>query len=127
MEMISSIKDIPSTIREYKQIGNTKLGLCCIIIAALLCYKYLLYDVIKDSRFLPYDEFWVGALILFIVYMMWLIYSKRLFFRDQWYVLFWIGGFLLITAVYPYFVYPRFIKNSLSPTAGLYGTGVSIY
>jgi hypothetical protein len=122
--MIPSIKDIPAIIREYKQIGNTKTGLICLVIAACICYKYFIYNTLKETGFWPYDELWIVVLISFIIFIAWLIYSKRLFFRDNWYVLFWLAGLLLITLSFPVYIYPRYIRESIVdlPHIALWGT-----
>ena len=100
MSWIGEIKELPTLLREYKSIWRTKLLIICITILELTIYRFSVYSEIKELNF-HYIEFWLPAIFILITYVVWLIASQRLFFRDSWKVLCWGAIYIVGVSLFP--------------------------
>lgn len=110
MSVISDIKEIPTIVDNLKDLRYSKSGLLVFVIIELIVFGSL-YKLLQGLAFY-YIEYWLCIIILMITIITWLIGTNRLFFRDKWNILYWIIGFIIMTSVFPLYIYPRFIADS---------------
>lgn len=109
MSCIGDIKELPSLLREYKNIWRTRLFIVCIIIAEIIIYRTYIYSEIKKLNF-HYMEFWLLTTFILFTYIIWLIASQRLFFRDSWKVLCWGAIYIVGVSLFPLWIYTNYLK-----------------
>lgn len=78
----------------------------------IIIYVQHIYDMFQELSFY-YIEYWSPIIFICLFLIVWLILSQRIFFRDGWKVLIWIGCWLTLTLSFPLYIYPFRIAESL--------------
>ena len=69
----------------------------------IIIYVQHIYDMFQELSFY-YIEYWSPIIFICLFLIVWLILSQRIFFRDGWKVLIWIGCWLTLTLSFPLYI-----------------------
>ncbi len=118
----SDSKNILYIVEYFNKFGQSVISVICVILLEI--YAFIHFRNIEGLE-LFYVEYWC-CLLLFIVitYAVWLIWSRRLFFRDKWRVLYWIVGYNIVLIVFPILLYPKIHLIAQIPYSRIAGTVV---
>lgn len=89
-------------------------GICALtlITCFVIIYVQQIYDKLQVLSFY-YIEYWSPIIFICLFLIVWLILTQRIFFRDGWRVLVWIGCWFALTLSFPFYIYPFHIAESL--------------
>lgn len=122
MSILTDAKDTLSLLQELQNIWRKKAFIFIIVIIEFVSYIKFAYKWIKTINFY-HIEIWLLILLILFTYIAWLIVSKRLFFRDSWRIFYWVTPYLVLSAIFPLYIYPNKIKGNINiPYINIWGS-----
>lgn len=112
VDTMNKPKDILSFFEDISIIWRKKRCILTIITCFLIFYSQYIYDKVQSLSFY-YIEYWGVAILICLFVFIWMILTQRIFFRDGWRILIWLGVWLVLTSSFPLYIYPSYITNSL--------------
>lgn len=109
MHNLEDFNNLFKNMEILRSLRHKCISLIIILITEVYIYSKA-FSRIQALNFY-YLEYWCLPLLLIITWVVWLIDSQRLFFRDQWKILYWIVVFNIIAISFPLLICPHFNDN----------------
>lgn len=106
------LQEILPFLKDIKTVWRKWICILTLNIYSVLFYAQYIYDKVKELSFY-YIEYWCIAVFICLSTFIWLVLTRRIFFRDGWKILIWFGAWLVLTSSFPIYLYPFYIANSL--------------
>ena len=109
---MNGLKEILPFYESIKTIWRKWIFVLTLVTCFVIIYVKYIYNFIHDLSFY-YIEYWSPIIFICLFLIVWLILTQRIFFRDGWKILIWIGCWLALTLSFPFYIYPSYLVESL--------------